>query len=392
MNSVAALKKAVFTSPTVAAMLYAGLVFVFIYVVAMSVADILDQRADVASSVAMLEQLEGRRLPVVRNTSDGAAIPAGSAFLEGATVTVAGANLLQRVAGAVTKRGGNVLSTQVDLQGTQSKAGFLSMIASCDIEQSELQQLLYDIEANMPFLFIDQLVVQSPATGCGFRAMARCKMMRKLAVGVTFLVLSMQGGAALTSATSSDALDANIGDDMPAAKPLLPSAGSPTPVAPVQADVPGSAAAAGRLSSANPLWAVSLKQLSETRDRPIFLPSRRSPRVAIVTEPVAAAALPPPRSKVPERPQLSLAGTIASDDESFAIFLDLSTKAAVRLRIGEDYQGWKLRLIRGRDATLEKNQQTAVLSMPQPGSADGTGEVRLQPRSALPVLLKLDRD
>jgi general secretion pathway protein M len=38
------------------------------------------------------------------------------------------------------------------------------MIASFEIDQSELQKLLYDLEAGMPFLFIDQLVVQAPLT------------------------------------------------------------------------------------------------------------------------------------------------------------------------------------------------------------------------------------
>jgi len=51
-----------------------------------------------------------------------------------------------------------VQSSQVDLQGTQSKTGFLTIIASCDIDQTGLQQLLYDVEAGMPFLFVDQLV------------------------------------------------------------------------------------------------------------------------------------------------------------------------------------------------------------------------------------------
>ena len=92
---------------------------------------------------------------------------AEGATLEGATVTIAGATLLQRVSGAVTKFGGNVLSTQLDLQGTQSRTGFLSMIASCEIDQPELQKLLYDLEAGMPFLFIDQLVVQPPLTMSG---------------------------------------------------------------------------------------------------------------------------------------------------------------------------------------------------------------------------------
>ena len=94
-------------------------------------------------------------------------MPSGSAFLEGATVTVAGAALLQRVAAAVTKQGGNVLSSQLDVQGTPSKAGFVSMVASCELDQPALQPLIYDLEAGMPFLFIDQLSVQAPTSASG---------------------------------------------------------------------------------------------------------------------------------------------------------------------------------------------------------------------------------
>src|SRR5262245_66311847 len=106
----------------------------------------------------MLEQLEGRRSTAGRGATGGTAMPSGSAYLEGATVTVAGATLLERVAGSVVKFGGNVLSTQLDVQGTPTKTGLLSMIASCEIEQSQLQQVLYDLEAGMPFLFLAQLV------------------------------------------------------------------------------------------------------------------------------------------------------------------------------------------------------------------------------------------
>jgi general secretion pathway protein M len=74
---------------------------------------------------------------------------------------------LQRVASAVSKFGGNVLSTQLDVQSPSSKPGFLSMVASCEIEQPQLQQLLYDLEAGMPFLFVDQLVIQTPTTATG---------------------------------------------------------------------------------------------------------------------------------------------------------------------------------------------------------------------------------
>ncbi|MBU6463122.1 MAG: type II secretion system protein M [Bradyrhizobium sp.] len=110
----------------------------------------------------MLKQLDRSRPAGSSGMPGDATMPSGSAYLEGATVTIAGAALLQRVAAAVVKAGGNVLSTQLDLQGSPSRPGFLSTIASCEIDQPQLQPLLYDLEAGMPFLFVDQLVVQTP--------------------------------------------------------------------------------------------------------------------------------------------------------------------------------------------------------------------------------------
>jgi general secretion pathway protein M len=162
----AASRKAIATSPIVATAVYVGLVSALLFVIVTSIADVLDQRSQVAASSTMLEQLEGRR-PAASGSSGNVTMPSGSAYLEGVTVTVAGATLLQRVSEAVAKFGGNVLSTQLDLQGAPSKTGFLSMIASCEIEQKQLQQLLYDLEAGMPFLFIDQLVVQTPIVASG---------------------------------------------------------------------------------------------------------------------------------------------------------------------------------------------------------------------------------
>src|ERR1700681_1207606 len=160
MNLAAALRKSFAASPIPAAAAYAGLVFALLFMVVTSIVDILDQRAAVASAAAMLDQLEGRSTAASGRRSADVLMPSGSAFLEGATVTVAGAALLQRVAGAVTKAGGNVLSSQLDVQGPNAKAGFVSMVANCDLEQSALQSLLYDLEAGMPFLFIDQLDIQ----------------------------------------------------------------------------------------------------------------------------------------------------------------------------------------------------------------------------------------
>jgi general secretion pathway protein M len=157
--------------PAGAIALYLSALALFVFAIWAAVTDLADRRRAVDAAADMLMRLEGR---APARASDGVGAtgpaPAGSPFLEGPTVTVAGAALLQRVAGAVRQAGGNVLSSQVELQGPQASEGYVSLTASCDIDQSALQQLLYDIEAGMPFLFIDQLVAQSPmSSGDGGR-------------------------------------------------------------------------------------------------------------------------------------------------------------------------------------------------------------------------------
>ena len=78
MNLAAALRKSFAASPILAAVAYAGLVFVLLVLVVTSVADILGQRAAVASSVALLEQLEGRRATASGVRPADVLMPSGS--------------------------------------------------------------------------------------------------------------------------------------------------------------------------------------------------------------------------------------------------------------------------------------------------------------------------
>ncbi|HML12924.1 MAG TPA: type II secretion system protein GspM [Xanthobacteraceae bacterium] len=151
-----------------AATLAYGLVLVVLLLIAWSaLADVYARYLDYAAASELLDQIEGRRPAPAGAAARATAAPTGSPFLEGPTVTVAGAALQQRVTGAVAKVGGNVLSSQVELDGSKAKQGYVSLVASCEVEQPALQQLLYDLEAGMPFLFVDQLVVQAPQTGTG---------------------------------------------------------------------------------------------------------------------------------------------------------------------------------------------------------------------------------
>jgi general secretion pathway protein M len=38
----------------------------------------------------------------------------------------------------------------------------VGLVVSCELDQPALQKVLYDLEAGMPFLFVDQLDVQVP--------------------------------------------------------------------------------------------------------------------------------------------------------------------------------------------------------------------------------------
>jgi general secretion pathway protein M len=143
---------------------YLVVTLAFVTITALQVADIAERWSAVAASADILSRLEGRT-PARSRSRDQTdiSVVSGSPFVEGATVTVAGATLLQRLAGAVTRVRASILSSQVDLQGPLSKQGFVAATISCELEQPALQQLLYDLEAGMPFLLVDQLVVQAPA-------------------------------------------------------------------------------------------------------------------------------------------------------------------------------------------------------------------------------------
>jgi general secretion pathway protein N len=180
--------------------------------------------------------------------------------------------------------------------------------------------------------------------------------------------------SALPTAESASEIEAPRRTDRPSAPSLWEQ---PAPAAPVVVRAPASPPPPPEpVLSANPLWAIPLATLSNTRERPIFSASRRPPPVAVVPVTVARAPPPPKPARV-ERPQLALVGTISSGDASFGIFVDQSTKSALRLKIGEDYQGWRLRAVQGREVTLERDQQTTILSLPQPGTP-AAGALRTQ--------------
>lgn len=161
--------------------------------------------------------------------------------------------------------------------------------------------------------------------------------------------------AALLAAVEARTANTPGALDLPPSN-VVPAPVDVAPTAPPRAERPAD-------PTGNPLWAIPLSSLTATRERPLFLPSRRAPAPAVAGTPVVVAP-PPPSAAEPEQPSLILVGAIAGDSEGFAVFLDQATNDVVRLKTGQDHQGWMLRSVKGREATLEKNKRTTTLSLP----------------------------
>jgi general secretion pathway protein M len=161
MSTGHAITRTLTRSPLIAVLLYVVVIAGLLAMAGTAVSNILDHQRALAQTSDLLDQLQGRR---ARGAGTSPLAPPGTPFLEGPTVTVAGATLLQRVAAAVGNVGGTIQSSQVDVLGTQAKDGFVGLLVSCEMEQPALQKLLYDLEVGMPFLFVDQLDVQVPQT------------------------------------------------------------------------------------------------------------------------------------------------------------------------------------------------------------------------------------
>jgi general secretion pathway protein M len=141
---------------------YAGVVIALLAMSLALVADLHDKSAEIAAAQMRLDQLSERSRPGLPASTASNAGVTGSPFLDGRTITIAGAALQQRVEAAVAKAGGELMSSQVELDGPDAKNGFVGLTASVEVGQPAVQTILYDIEAGMPYLFVDKLSIQSP--------------------------------------------------------------------------------------------------------------------------------------------------------------------------------------------------------------------------------------
>jgi hypothetical protein len=205
-------------------------------------------------------------------------------------------------------------------------------------------------------------------------------MMRRVIMLACLCMLPAVAGlakAAIAPAASGEAMAENA---LVVPGETLERAPQPGPVPPpAAATVAAPPSSEPAPTSANPLWAIPLSALTATRDRPLFSASRRPPAPAVVPVAVAPAPPPPPPPAEPEKPNLVLVGTILGEANSFGIFIDQNSRTALRLKLGEQFEGWTLRSVQKREAMLIKDQQIAVVAMPEPGKGGDAGN-ELSPR------------
>jgi general secretion pathway protein M len=159
MSIGAKIERALIASPIIAAALYGAVVVALLATTWVAVADLYDRASAVSDAAGLLDQLRGRKAVAAGENGP----MNGSPFLDGPSVTVAGAALLQRVSTAIGNAGGTIQSSQVEVAG--NPAGAVKLVMSAELDLNGLQRLLYDLEAGMPFLFVEQLDVQAPQAG-----------------------------------------------------------------------------------------------------------------------------------------------------------------------------------------------------------------------------------
>jgi general secretion pathway protein N len=135
------------------------------------------------------------------------------------------------------------------------------------------------------------------------------------------------------------------------------------------------------MPAGNPLWRVPLRVLTETRDRPLFSPSRRPPPAAVIAAPVVAPR--PAPLAAPDHPLLTLIGTVVGGQEAIGIFVDQESKRIVRLKIGQNHDRWILRAVRERDTVFDDQHREATLALPATNAEGRPANSAVGPAQAL---------
>ena len=113
-----------------------------------------------------------------------------------------------------------------------------------------------------------------------------------------------------------------------------------------------------RAASKNPLAAQPLDLLSDTRDRPLFSPSRRPPPPP--PAPVVERVEPPP--PVPP-PNVVLLGVVTDENGPRVVVRSGSSDKVIRARLGEEIEGWQVAQIESRRLVLSHDVRSVSFAL-----------------------------
>jgi general secretion pathway protein N len=115
----------------------------------------------------------------------------------------------------------------------------------------------------------------------------------------------------------------------------------------------------------NPLEALRLPDLVVTRERPIFTPSRRAHLSLPSDDGQVPPILPLGEDKVAsfDPPPLDLIGTVVGEGLSYALIRNRGTAIVVRVRPGDEADGWQVRMIHVRSILLQREGHENALEL-----------------------------
>jgi len=106
-----------------------------------------------------------------------------------------------------------------------------------------------------------------------------------------------------------------------------------------------------------------LEDLHQTRDRPLFSPTRRPPPKVEAVQTIVPVA-PPPAPVLP--PSLTLVGVIFGDDQQAVIVEEANDHKPIHLSLGDNIDGWIVISIAPRNVMFRRARRFFTLSFPAP--------------------------
>jgi general secretion pathway protein N len=127
----------------------------------------------------------------------------------------------------------------------------------------------------------------------------------------------------------------------------------------------------------NPLWSTPFSVLSATRERPIFLASRRPPQRAATPAALEQVSLPALPIEIDvERPPLALLGTVVGDGDAIAVFLNRDDQTILHLRSGDLNAGWSVASVLKGEVVLTRAGRVETFFLQLPDSTYGSAKSR----------------